>query len=696
MPEINATYDLDISKVAGAFSRVEEMGKKAAASVNGGGTAFRGQTQGAARAAKSFGIVKTQADAAGAAAARSTGLISRCWAAVRKGTMAAGAIASIVVALVALNRRFPAIGQVAAKSFGLIKTHAASAMVATGKFAVTLNHLKTAASAAVGIYTLAKAFQRLRGAASGASEVRLPKVSGSIGGGMGMGMKAGIAGAVLGAAALGTMVFGAVKDGMTRAITSAAEMEQVEIGFEVLTGGPDQAKQLLGEIKTLAANTPLSFGDLATAGRQLLAFKESAETLPDTLRRIGDISSGIGAPVKEIAELYGKARVQGTLFAEDINQLTGRGIDVISEFASQLGVSTGEVKKLASEGKISFEMLQQAFVDLTDEGGTFADMMARQSKTINGLWSTLKDNVTMALTAMGSPINDAIRPILEKAIEMSEGFGDTFAGVGQRIAGVINFIHAAFTELSTGDMLGAIGDALQLAFLKAIDVLARGFQAIFASAKDAGFMDALGEKIRGMGVILKDVLLAAVQAVLESMGQISGLGFLGTAADGIGVQRAEDKYAEGRRRNEKGDEAPVDLLGEIKKNFEGADGLFGPAIAGLEGGLKKKLRPVFEEAARLLAEQQAEEGSGGGSGAGGAGAGQVVASAGGTAAGAFQQAKNLIAGKTVNEMVAQEAAKTNDKLDGVKAAIQENTKAVKDNGYKPGKQKTTVEVVPVF
>lgn len=696
MPEINATYDLDISKVAGAFSRVEEMGKKAAASVNGGGTAFRGQTQGAARAAKSFGIVKTQADAAGAAAARSTGLISRCWAAVRKGTIAAGAIASIIVALVALNRRFPAIGQVAAKSFGLIKTHAASAMVATGKFAVTLNHLKTAAAAAVGIYTLAKAFQRLRGAASGASEVRLPKVSGSIGGGMGMGMKAGIAGAVLGAAALGTMVFGAVKEGMTRAITQAAEMEQVEISFEVLTGGPEQAKTLLGEIKTLAANTPLSFGDLAGAGRQLAAFKEPLETLPDTLRRIGDISSGIGAPIGEIAELYGKARVQGTLFAEDINQLTGRGIDVISQFAAQLGVSTGEVKKLASEGKVSFSMLETAFASMTDEGGTFADMMARQSKTVAGLWSTLKDNVTMAITAMGSPINDAIRPILAKAIEMSEGFGDTFAGVGQRIAGVINFIHAAFTELSTGDMLGAIGDALQLAFLKAVDVLARGVQAIFASVKDAGFMDALGEKIRGMGVILKDVLLAAVQAVLESMGQISGLGFLGTAADGIGVQRAEDKYKEAQRRNEKGDEAPVDLLGEIKKNFEGADGLFGPAIAGLEGGLKKKLRPVFEEAARLLAEQQAEEGSGGGSGAGGAGAGQVVASAGGTAAGAFQQAKNLIAGKTVNEMVAQEAAKTNDKLDGVKAAIQENTKAVKDNGYKPGKQKTTVEVVPVF
>jgi tape measure domain-containing protein len=689
MPEINASYDLDISKVAGAFSRVEEMGKKAAASVNGGGTAFRGQTQGATRAAKSFGLVKVQADAAGASAAKSTGLVGRFFGAIRNGARAAAAISAIIVALVALNRRFPVIGQVAARSFAVIRQTATAAMVTTGKFAVTLENLKKAAGAAVGIYALAKAFRALRGSASGTENIKAPKAP-SAAGGMGFGMKAGIAGAVLGAAALGTMVFATVKDGMTRAITQAAEMEQIEIGFEVLTGGPQQAKQLLGEIKTLAANTPLSFGDLAQAGRQLAAFKEPLETLPDTLRRIGDISSGIGAPIGEIAELYGKARVQGTLFAEDINQLTGRGIDVISEFATQLGVSTGEVKKLASEGKISFSMLEQAFANMTDEGGTFEDMMERQSKTVAGLWSTLKDNVTMAITAMGAPINDAIRPILAKAIELTESFGAHFDAVGQRIAGVINFIHAAFTELSGGEMLTALGDALQLAFMKALDLLARGFQAIFASANDAGFMDTLGEKLRSMGVILKDVLLAAVQAVLSSMGEIKGLGFLSEAADGIGVQRGEDKLKEARRRNEKSDEEPVDLLAELRKSFDGAEGIFGPAIQNLESGLKQKLEPVFAEAARLLAEQQSEASSASGTAAAGAGAGagETVASA----AGAFQQAKNLISGKTVNEMVAQEAAKTNEKLDGVTAAINENTKAVKDNGYKPGKEKTKVAV----
>src|SRR5690606_32479972 len=98
---------------------------------------------------------------------------------------------------------------------------------------------------------------------------------------------------------------------------------------------------------------------------------------------------------------YGKARVQGTLFAEDINQLVGRGIPVIQEFAKQLGVSESEVKKLGSEGKITFSMLEQAFVNLTSEGGKFHDMMQRQSETLSGKWSNLTDTAGEFLRTIG-------------------------------------------------------------------------------------------------------------------------------------------------------------------------------------------------------------------------------------------------------------------------------------------------------
>lgn len=706
MPDINATYDINIAKVQEAFATVETMGKRAAAAVNtaGAGGAFRAQRQGAQKAAQTFAVVKKEADAAGAAANRAGGAVTGFGAKVRRAGTAAAAISAIIVALVALNRRFPVIGQVAAKSFEVIKTTAQAAMVTTGKFAFALSNLKAAAGAAVGIYTLAKAFRTLRGSAAGTENIKVPKLP-TGGGGMGLGAKAGIAGLALGGLGLAAMAFDQVKDGITRAVSSAANAEQTQISFEVLTGGFDNAKQLLGEIRQLAKDTPLSFGDLSGAGRQLAAFKEPLDQLPDTLRRIGDISSGIQAPIGEIAEIYGKARVQGTLFAEDINQLTGRGIDVISEFASQLGVGTDQVKKLGSEGKITFPMLEAAFAAMTDEGGSFAGMMERQSKTLAGLWSTLKDNVAMAFTAMGSPINDALKPILEKAIEMAEALPDLFSNVGSKVAEVINFIHAAFKTLSGGEILGAIGDALQLAFLKAIDLLARGMQAALALFRDTSFMDGLGNKLQSAALLFKEIMLSAAAEILAALslaaeslpggkgnrlatGFDNAAGLASATADVASAQREALGAEPGTQK---------DLAQAIKKEFDAAGGVFGEQIARVESRLGKNLEPVWAEAARLLAEQTATGEDGGN---GGRAPGETIAGAGTAmaAAGAFQQAKNLIAGKTVNELVAQEAAKTNSQLGKIASGQDRLTTAVGkvERAIRDKKTEVEVELVPKF
>src|SRR5262245_22179058 len=146
---------------------------------------------------------------------------------------------------------------------------------------------------------------------------------------------------------------------LREAFVGAAEMESTSVAFTTLTRHAGVAKRVMEELKALADSTPFEFPELASAAKSLLAFKSSASEVTNELRMIGDISSLIGAPIGEIAELYGKARVQGRLFAQDINQLTGRGIDVLSEFAKQFGVGTDAVKGLVESGEIGFEQLRK-------------------------------------------------------------------------------------------------------------------------------------------------------------------------------------------------------------------------------------------------------------------------------------------------------------------------------------------------
>jgi tape measure domain-containing protein len=286
-----------------------------------------------------------------------------------------------------------------------------------------------------------------------------------------VGLKAGL-GATLagGAAALGAGI---------KAVTSAADFEQTKVAFTTLIGDAAKAEQTLAQLRELGAKTPFEFPELADAGRKLIAFGEGSDTVAATLARIGDVSAGVQAPVNEIAELYGKARVQGRLFAEDINQLTGRGIPIIGELAKQFGVSDSQVKKLVETGQVGFPQIEQAFVNMTSQGGKFAGMMEAQSKTTNGLFSTLKDTINEVFLTLGTPINDAIRPLVEQAIALAQKLAPLAAEAGTKIRDSIQYVIAVF---KSGQFLNLVGSSLKLGFAMSVNFLWATLRATIAAA----------------------------------------------------------------------------------------------------------------------------------------------------------------------------------------------------------------------
>lgn len=217
----------------------------------------------------------------------------------------------------------------------------------------------------------------------------------------------------------------AIKNTVGAIIGIAAETETLSVQFEVLTGSASKASQVMKDISDFAASTPFQKLDIANAARQLLAFGGNAETVVGELKMLGDIAAATGNPIGELAELYGKAKVQGRLFGEDINQLTGRGIPVIQAFAVQFGVAEAEVKKLVEQGKVGFPELQQALKSMTEEGGKFAGMTERLAGTTAGKWSTLTDNVKELGNEIGGmllPATNAAIAAMTKLVQNTSGY----------------------------------------------------------------------------------------------------------------------------------------------------------------------------------------------------------------------------------------------------------------------------------
>lgn len=247
------------------------------------------------------------------------------------------------------------------------------------------------------------------------------------------------------------------------AVKMAADMEQVEVGFRTLLKSASAAKAVMKDLQTFSAETPFEFSEIAPAARSLLAFGISAGDLIPTLTRLGDISSGIGQPIGEIAEIYGKARVQGRLFMEDINQLTGRGIPIIQELAKQFGVTESEVRKLVEKGRVHFTNLEQAVTSLTSKTGMFAGGMQAQSQTVNGLLSTLRDDVAAIMRSIGEDIAKAfdLRGVIASMSESINKIRADYAKNGALLVDPFSKTTYAVVALA-GAIAGALIPSLQL------------------------------------------------------------------------------------------------------------------------------------------------------------------------------------------------------------------------------------------
>lgn len=191
-----------------------------------------------------------------------------------------------------------------------------------------------------------------------------------------------------------------------RETTAEFELQRVSLG--ALIQDTEKAEQLFSQIKAAAVKSPFEIKDLVSYTKQLAAYKIEANELFDTMMRLSDISAGLGADMSRIVLAYGQIKGAGVLKGTELRQITELGIPMVDLLAQKLTdlrgelVTTGDVFKLISEKAISFTTVKEIFDDMTNAGGMFYKMQEKQSETLAGKWSNLKDSISIAYDEMGN------------------------------------------------------------------------------------------------------------------------------------------------------------------------------------------------------------------------------------------------------------------------------------------------------
>jgi len=238
----------------------------------------------------------------------------------------------------------------------------------------------------------------------------------------------------------------------------AADAEQSQVAFEVMLGSAGQAKTMIAELKAYSDKSPFDIAGTQEAAKKLLNYGVSAGDVLPTIKKLGDVAAGDKDKFDYLATAFGQMSATGRLMGQDLLQFINAGFNPLQEIAKKTGESMGDLKKRMEGGGISAREVAGAFDSATSQGGKFFGMTERQSGTLAGKFSTMKDAVATSLRTIGEELvqqlnlNDVVDNMTSALEYFPQYASEVISAVGEGFVWLRDTADAAL--IAIGESIG--------------------------------------------------------------------------------------------------------------------------------------------------------------------------------------------------------------------------------------------------
>nr|DAQ30730.1 MAG TPA: tail tape measure protein [Caudoviricetes sp.] len=255
---------------------------------------------------------------------------------------------------------------------------------------------------------------------------------------------------------LGSAALSAAEGFISSGIEYNAQIEKYTTGFTNMLGSAEAAQQAMAKIQEDAARTPFNVEALTQANQLLISAGENAGYSREVIMALGNAVNAAGGGNAELermsANLQQIANV-GKATAVDIKQFAYAGINIYQVLADYTGKSVQEVQNMT----ISYDLLSQALIAASEEGGRYYGAMETQSQTMNGRVSTLKDNVKQLAGLLTGDLSSGAGVVIGNLNDMLVAAQEAYktdgwiglAGAITGLSGPIDTIKQKFSELGS-------------------------------------------------------------------------------------------------------------------------------------------------------------------------------------------------------------------------------------------------------
>lgn len=243
---------------------------------------------------------------------------------------------------------------------------------------------------------------------------------------------------------LGLYSIYAAQNFLRAVVDIGGELENQKIAMASILQDEGKATTIFNQIKKLAVASPFGVMDLNQYAKQLSAYSIPYNELYDTMKRLADISAGVGVDMGRIILAFGQIKAAKFLKGTELRQLTEANIPMVDKLAERFSklegriVSAGEVLDMISKKKVTFEDVKDVLWELTDDGGMFHNMQEVLSESVKSKWKNLADAIDIMLGDIAESMGSTLKWTAESLTTLAQNWKE-----------VVPFITAATVAFGT-------------------------------------------------------------------------------------------------------------------------------------------------------------------------------------------------------------------------------------------------------
>lgn len=243
---------------------------------------------------------------------------------------------------------------------------------------------------------------------------------------------------------LGLYSIYAAQNFLRAVVDIGGELENQKIAMASILQDEGKATTIFNQIKKLAVASPFGVMDLNQYAKQLSAYSIPYNELYDTMKRLADISAGVGVDMGRIILAYGQIKAAKFLKGTELRQLTEANIPMVDKLAERFSklegriVSASEVLDMISKKKVTFEDVKDVLWELTDDGGMFNNMQEVLSESVKSKWKNLADAIDIMLGDIAESMGSTLKWTAESLTTLAQNWKE-----------VVPFITAATAAFGT-------------------------------------------------------------------------------------------------------------------------------------------------------------------------------------------------------------------------------------------------------